>query len=59
MTTIDFIIQLPCCVSNKITRHDKNPKHNQANFHTSEVVAIALLCMLKGIGKRLLQGVKR
>ena len=59
MTTIDFIIQLSCCVGGKLTQHDKKQKRNQANFHTSEVVAIALLCMLKGIGKRLLQGVKR
>ena len=59
MTAIDFITQLSCCVGNKLTQHDKNQKRNQANFYPSEEVTIALLCILKGIGKRLLQGVKR
>ena len=39
MTTTDFITQ-------------QNQKHSQANLYPSEVVALALLFALKGVGNR-------
>ena len=50
MTTIDFITQLFCCVDDKLTQHTQ--KHSQANLYPSEVVTIALLFALKGVGNR-------
>jgi hypothetical protein len=52
MTTIDFITQLFCCVDDKLTQHQKNQKHTQANLYPSEVVTLALLFALKGVGNR-------
>ncbi len=52
MTTIDFVTHLFCRVDDKLTQHQKNQKHSQANLYPSEVVTIALLFALKGIGNR-------
>ncbi len=52
MTTIDFITQLFCRVDDKLTQANKNQKHTQANLYPSEVVTIALLFALKGVGNR-------
>ena len=52
MTTIDLVTHLFCRVDDKLTQHQKNQKHSQANLYPSEVVAIALLFALKGIGNR-------
>lgn len=52
MTTIDFITQLFCRVDDKLTQHAKNRKHSQGNLYPSEVVTIALLFALKGVGNR-------
>ncbi len=52
MTIIDFITQLFCCVDDKLTQHQKNQEHTQANFYPSEGVTIALLFALKGVGNR-------
>ena len=52
MTTVDFIIDLFCCVDDKLTQENKNQKHPQANLHPSEVVTLALLFALKGVGTR-------
>ena len=52
MTSIDFITQLFCRVDDKLTQEHKNQKHTRANLYPSEVVTIALLFALKGIGNR-------
>ena len=52
MTTIDFITHLFCRVDDKLTQHQKNRRHSQAHLYASEVVTIALLFALKGIGNR-------
>ena len=52
MTTIDFIIQLFDRVDNQLTAAGKNQKHTQANLYPSEVVTLALLFALKGVGNR-------
>ena len=52
MTTVDFITHLFCRVDDKLTQHQKNQKHSQANLYPSEVVTIALRFALKGIGNR-------
>lgn len=49
MTTHDFIIDLFCRVDTEM--HDV-PKHPQANLHPSELVTLALLFALKGVGPR-------
>lgn len=49
MTTIDFITELFCKVDDKM-RGVK--KHSQASLYPSEVVTIALLFALKGVGNR-------
>ena len=49
MTTLDFIIDLFCRVDTKM--HDV-PKHPQANLYPSELVTLALLFALKGVGPR-------
>lgn len=41
MIPIDFITQLFCRVDDKLTKHDKNQKHTQANLCPSEVVTLA------------------
>ena len=52
MTTIDFITQLFSEVDDKLTQSNNNQKHSQANLYPSEVVTIALLFVLKGVGNR-------
>ena len=52
MTGIDFITQLFSKVDDKLTRQHENHKHAQAKLYPSEVVTIALLFALKGVGNR-------
>ena len=52
MTGIDFITQLFCRVDDKLTQQNNNQKHAQAKLYPSEVVTIALLFALKGVGTR-------
>jgi hypothetical protein len=49
MTTVDCIIDLFCRVDTAM--HDV-PKHPQANLYPSELVTVALLFALKGVGPR-------
>ena len=49
MTTEDFIIELFCRVDDTL---GDAPKHAQAHLHPSEVVTLALLFALKGVGNR-------
>lgn len=49
MTTLDFITELFCRVDNKL---GLMPKHSQATLYPSEVVTLALLYALKGVGQR-------
>ena len=52
MTTIDFITELFLKVDDKLTQAHKNQKHVQAKLYPSEVVTLALLFALKGVGNR-------
>ena len=52
MTTVDFITQLFCCVDDKLQQQDTIGKHSQSKLYPSEVVTIALLFALKGVGSR-------
>lgn len=49
MSTVDFITELFCPVDDKMT---DVAKHSQANLHPSEVVTLALLFAIKGVGNR-------
>ena len=49
MTTVDFITELFCRVDDLMP---EAKKHSQANLHPSEVVTLALLFALKGVGNR-------
>lgn len=49
MSTEDFIIELFCCVDDEML---DVPKHPQAKLYPSEVVTLALLFALKGVGNR-------
>jgi hypothetical protein len=49
MSTQDFITELFCRVDDVM--HDV-PKHNQASLYPSEVVTLALLFAIKGVGNR-------
>lgn len=49
MTTEDFIIELFCRVDDAMGDAEK---HSQAKLHPSEVVTVALLFALKGVGNR-------
>ncbi len=49
MSTIDFITELFCRIDDKMT---DVKKHTQASLNPSEVVTIALLFSLKGVGNR-------
>ncbi len=49
MSTQDFIIELFCRVDDAMR---DVPKHSQASLHPSEVVTLALLFALKGVGNR-------
>lgn len=49
MTTEDFIIELCCHVDDAMP---EAVKHSQANLYPSEVVTLAFLFALKGVGNR-------
>jgi hypothetical protein len=49
MTTIDFITQLFCRVDDAMPNAEK---HSQAHLYPSEVVTLAILFALKGVGNR-------
>lgn len=49
MTTVDFITALFCRVDDRM---GPVPKHTQAHLYPSEVVTLALLFALKGVGDR-------
>ncbi len=49
MTTVDFITDLFCRVDEQML---EVPKHPQANLYPSELVTLALLFALKGVGPR-------
>jgi len=49
MTTVDFITELFCRIDDSMT---DAKKHSQANLYPSEVVTIAILFALKGVGNR-------
>jgi hypothetical protein len=49
MSTIDFITELFCRVDDAMS---EVPKHSQANLYPSEIVTLALLFALKGVGER-------
>ena len=49
MTTVNFITKLFCKVDDVLAAV---PKHSQAKLHPSEVVTLALLFALKGVGNR-------
>src|SRR6187200_2396929 len=49
MTTIDFITELFCRVDDVL---GEEPAHTQAHLHPSELVTVALLFALKGVGNR-------
>lgn len=49
MTTQDFITQLFCKVDDKML---DTRKHSQANLYPSEIVTLALLFAVKGVGNR-------
>ena len=49
MTTVDFITELFCRIDDAMTNANK---HSQANLYPSEVVTIAILFALKGVGNR-------
>lgn len=52
MTTIDFITELFCRVADELVKYGKERKHRQAKLYASEVVTLALLFILKGVGQR-------
>src|SRR2546421_4241947 len=49
MPTLDFITELFCRVDDQMT---DIPKHSQAKLHPSEMVTLALLFAIKGVGNR-------
>ena len=49
MTTEQFIIELFCHVDDRMPEAEK---HTQANLYPSEVVTLALVFALKGVGNR-------
>jgi hypothetical protein len=49
MTAIDFITILFCRVDEEVGRF---PKHSQGKLHPSELVTLAMLYSLKGVGQR-------
>jgi hypothetical protein len=52
MTTVDFITELFYRVAVEIEQEQKLAKHSQAKLYPSEVVTLALLFALKGVGQR-------
>ena len=49
MTTEDFIIELFCRVDDAMKGV---PKHSQSNLYLSEIVTLAILFAIKGVGQR-------
>jgi hypothetical protein len=49
MTTIDFITELYCRIDDQMSNAKQ---HSQANLRPSEVVTLAILFALKGVGNR-------
>lgn len=49
MSTVDFITELFCRVDDAMT---DVPKHSQANLHPGEIVTLAILFSIKGVGNR-------
>jgi hypothetical protein len=49
MTTEDFITELFCRIDDMMKN---TPKHSQANLYPSEIVTLAILFALKGVGDR-------
>jgi hypothetical protein len=49
VSTVDFIIELFCRVDDRMVGAGK---HSQANLYRSEVVTLALLFALKGMGNQ-------
>jgi hypothetical protein len=49
MSTVDFITELFYRIDNKM---EESEKHTQANLYPSEVVTMAILFALKGVGNR-------
>lgn len=49
MTTEDFIIGLFCQIDDRMK---SVPKHSQANLYPSEIVTLAVLFAIKGVGDR-------
>src|SRR5437870_3716495 len=49
MSILDFITELFCRVDDQMA---DIPKHSQAKLHPSEVVTLALLFSIKGVGNR-------
>ena len=52
LPTEDLIIELFCKVDDRLNELDLNRKHSQADLYPSEVVTLALLFALKGVGNR-------
>jgi hypothetical protein len=52
MTTVDFITELFYRVAIELEQEQQIPKHSQAKLYPSEVVTLALLFTLKGVGQR-------
>ena len=52
MTTVDLITELFYRVDEHLNELDRNQRHSQAHFYPSEVVTLALLFALKGVGNR-------
>jgi hypothetical protein len=49
VTTQDFIIELFCRVDDRMKN---TPKHSQAALHPSEIVTLAFMFAIKGVGNR-------
>lgn len=52
MTTVDFITELFARVDDELNEQRRNRKHRQAKLYPSEVITLALLFALKGVGNR-------
>ena len=49
MTTEDFIIELFCRIDDQMKEVSKHP---QANLYPDEIVTLAILFAIKGVGER-------
>ena len=56
LSTQDLIIELFIKVDDRLNELNLNQKHSQADLHPSEVVTLALLFALKGVGNRAFAG---